>query len=205
MPYSDAASAATDHWPQSIMHTKMKLSPMRRACARACALVAMALICGVAAAAPAAHALALAEAGQPSYEAAVRSIWSTLDAMWNARDAERFSALFTADSSFGFVDRGQSLESRATIHQHFAGQFAKLAPDLLHRTSVHQVRVIADDVITADGKVEILRDGSGKSPEPAVLKTFAILAVMLRTAEGWRIRVLRAYELPAGSAVPADD
>ena len=178
---------------------------MRRACTRAFALVAMALICGVAAAAPAARAQAAAEAGQPSDDAAVRSIWSTLDAMWNARDAERFSALFTVDSSFGFVDRGQSLESRATIRQHFAGQFAKLAPDLLHRTSVHQVRVIADDVITADGKVEILRDGSGKSPEPAVLKTFAILAVMLQTTEGWRIRVLRVYELPAATGGSAGD
>lgn len=124
--------------------------------------------------------------------------------MWNARDAERFGALFTADSSFVFVDRGQSLESRATIRRHFAEQFAKFAPDLRHRTSVGRIRAVAPDVRTVDGKVEILRFGSAQGPEPSVLKTFAIFAVMLQTTEGWRIRVLRAYELPATAGGPAD-
>ena len=176
---------------------------MRRACARAIAIAAMAFICAIAAPPPLARAQVAAAVAESSDDAALRSTWSTLDAMWNARDAERFSALFTTDSSFGFVDRGQSLESRATIHQHFAGQFAKFGPDLRHRTSIEQVRVIAADVHTVDGKVEILRNGNGQRPEPAVLKTFAIFAVMLRTTEGWRIRLLRAYELPATQQPPA--
>ena len=178
---------------------------MLRACARAIAIAAMASICAVAAPPPVARAQAAAAVAESPDDAAVRSTWSTLDAMWNARDAERFSALFTADSSFGFVDRGQSLESRATIRQHFAGQFAKFGPDLRHRTSIDQVRVVAADVRTADGKVEILRNETGQRPEPAVLKTFAIFAVMLRTAEGWRIRVLRAYELPATTGASPHD
>jgi uncharacterized protein (TIGR02246 family) len=163
----------------------------------------MALVCAVAAASPDAGAQAVAEAGEPADAAALRSLWSTLDAMWNARDAERFGALFTADSSFGFVDRDQSLESRATIRRHFAEQFATFAPDLRHRTSVGRIRVVAAGVRTADGKVEILRLGSAQAPEPSVLKTFAIFAVMLQTTEGWRIRVLRAYELPATAGGPA--
>lgn len=177
---------------------------MRRACARTVVLVAIAFICAAEASPPDARAQAAARGGASSDSLAIRSLWSTLDAMWNKRDAEQFSDLFAVDASFEFVDRGQSLESRATIHQHFADQFPKFAPDVRHLTSVRQIRVIAPDVRTVDGKVEILRNSPGESAKPVVLRTFAIFAVMFRTGEGWSIRVLRAYELPAATDEPVD-
>lgn len=171
---------------------------MRRAYVRTGLLVTIAFICTVALPVPDARVQAAA-AGKSSDGAAIRLFWSTLDAMWNERDAERFGDLFTVDGSFEFVDRGQSLENRAMIHRYFAERFPRFAPGLRHLTSVREIRVIAPGVRTVDGKVEILHNEPDGSAEPAVLRTFAIFAVMLQTAEGWRIRVLRAYELPAAA------
>jgi uncharacterized protein (TIGR02246 family) len=131
----------------------------------------------------------------------VRQLWSTLDALWNARDAQRFSDLFTDDGSLEFVDRGQAMEGRPAIRRYFAKQFSSSAPELRHVTSIRDVRVIAPDVRAVDGRVEILRQEPGKNVAPTVLRTFAIVAVMVRTEEVWRIRVLRAYLLPA-AAIP---
>jgi uncharacterized protein (TIGR02246 family) len=157
--------------------------------------VALVLICAIAMPPPDARAQAVHEA-ESAGSAAIRSLWSTLDTRWNERDAERFSELFAVDGSFGFVDRGESMEGRSTIHRHFAERFVGFAPDLRHRTTVLKVRDIAPDVRTVDGKVEILRTGSDDSVQPAVLRTFAIFAVMLQTGDGWKIRMLRAYQLP---------
>lgn len=135
-----------------------------------------------------------------SDSAAIRGVWSTVDAMWNARDAERFSDLFTEDGSFEFVDRRESLESRAVIHQHFAERFPQFAPGLRHLTTVQDIRGITPDVHAVTGTVEILRLGADDRAEPTVLRSFVIFAVMLRTGEGFRIHVLRAYQLPEGAS-----
>lgn len=127
---------------------------------------------------------------------AVRLLWSTLDAIWNERDVERFSELFTADASWVFVDRGDSMVGHAAIHARFAEQFPALAPELRHRTTVRAVRAVGPDIRAVDAEVEILRDGSGGSVEPTVLSRFAVTAVMPRTTDGWRIAVLRVWQLP---------
>lgn len=126
----------------------------------------------------------------------VRRLWSTLDAIWNERDAERFSELFTTDASWVFVDRGDSMVGRTAIHARFAEQFPALAPELRHRTTVRAVRAVGPGVRAVDAEVEILRDGSGGSVEPTVLRRFAVTAVMPRTIDGWRIAVLRVWQLP---------
>ncbi|MGH9379556.1 MAG: SgcJ/EcaC family oxidoreductase [Thermoanaerobaculia bacterium] len=133
-------------------------------------------------------------------DAAVRSLWSTLDAAWNERDARRFSDLFTVDATFVFVDRRQALEGRATIRELFEERFPQFADDLRHLTTVGRIHTVAPDVLTVDGGVEILRLGPGEGTEPATVRTFAIFAVMLRTPEGWRIRALRVYQLLAATA-----
>ena len=133
-----------------------------------------------------------------------RAFWSTLDAIWNARDAERFSQLFTEDASFRFVDRGASLESRAAIHRHFADQFSRQALDLRHLTQVRESRIVALNVVAVDGTVEVVRKGSDESAPPTVLRTFAVFAVMLKSADEWRIQLLRVYPMPAPVAAPPE-
>lgn len=139
---------------------------------------------------------------EASHDAEVQTFWSTLDATWLARDAERFGQLFTEQASFGFVGRGSSLEGRAAILQHFRKQFARQAADLHHVSEVREIRVIAPGIVAVDGKVEVLRAGLGESAEP--LRRFAIFAVMLRSADEWQIHLLRAYRLPTVTAAAGE-
>jgi uncharacterized protein (TIGR02246 family) len=125
--------------------------------------------------------------------------WAVLDSTWNARDVEQFSHYFTDDASFGFVDHGMWLESRASIHSHFAEHLRRQAHDVRQATSMRRIRLIAPDVIAMDGELEVRRE-SAESAVPRVLQTLAIAALMVRATEGWRIHLLRAYELPPPGA-----
>jgi uncharacterized protein (TIGR02246 family) len=150
------------------------------------AVILIAMLCGSGARAAAEQA--------PDTDAAVRALWATLDARWNERDAIRFSEVFTNDVSFEFVDRGESLETRAVVREHFGARFPSFAPELRHLTTVRDITTISRDVLAVDGKVEILRDNPGG--KPALLRTFAIFAVMMRESEGWKIRMIRIFQLP---------
>ncbi|MGH8495082.1 MAG: YybH family protein [Gammaproteobacteria bacterium] len=144
-----------------------------------------------------------ADAGAESADGtAVRSVWSALDAAWNARDAERFSRLFTDETSLGFVERGLYFDSRAAIRRQFEEQFPRTAPEYSHSTQVREIHEIAADVVAVDGTVDILRSRDGDVP-PTIFRSFSLSAVMVKTAGGWKIRVLRAFRLTEEAS--ADD
>lgn len=125
----------------------------------------------------------------------IRTFWSQLDVQWNARDAARFSELFTEDAIFRFVDRGMTLEGRADVHEHFAERFPGFAAELSHLTRVDVTREIVPTVHFVDGLVRILRMQDGDA-EPAVFREFAILAVMMKNDGHWKIHELRVFQLP---------
>lgn len=131
---------------------------------------------------------------------AIRAVWSQVDAAWNARDAQAFSRLYAEDASFTFVQRGESLNGRSTIFEHFSERFPRFAPDLRHRTRIDAIQPIGPGVFTADGNVEILRVSDVGDEPPEVLRTFAIFAVMGVHDDEWSIRALRIYQLsPSGA------
>jgi uncharacterized protein (TIGR02246 family) len=150
---------------------------------------------------------AVARASQPPPESGgdavheIREVWTALDERWNARDAEGFSALFSRQARFGFVNRGESLDGRGEILQSFAERFPTFAPEIRHRTTVQEVRPISSELAVLDGGVEILRLAAEEGTEPTTILTFAIIAVMHHDEEGWRIRELRVVDLP----VPESD
>lgn len=120
-------------------------------------------------------------------------LWSEVDAAWNARDAQAFSRLFAEDATFRFVRRGQSLDGRQTILEHFGELFPRYAPDLRHHSRIKTIRALAPGVFTADGEVDILRPSGNRAG--TVLRTFAIFAMMCEKDEDWSIHALRIYEL----------
>jgi uncharacterized protein (TIGR02246 family) len=136
------------------------------------------------------------QAGGADGDAKVLAVWAEIDAAWNARDVERFSELYTEDSSFLFVDRRQGLEGRDAIHANFAAQFPRTPPELSHRTTISDTRTITDGVMTADGVVEILQTLPG-SDQPELIRTFAIFALMRQVDGEWRIDALRVYRMEA--------
>ena len=183
--------------------TRDRLTPMRTVFARPWLMAIM--LFGTVGAPPHAAYAQVDAAVVESADAAARSLWSRLDTYWNLRDADRFSRLFTDDASFRFVDRGQSLESRAKIHRHFTEQFSRQAPELRHRTHVRASRIVAPNVVAVDADIEIVRTGSDESMPPAVLMRFAIFAVMLNSADGWTIQLLRVFQMPAAAIESNED
>ena len=133
-------------------------------------------------------------------DTAVKGFWSTLDAIWNARDAGRFSELFTTDASFTFVDSGLSLDARGPIHDFFVTQFSKQSPELRHETRVRESHAFGPDVLAIDAVIEISRSQPEPRSSATVLQTFAAFAVMTRSADQLQIRLLRVYRLPKVAA-----
>jgi hypothetical protein len=105
----------------------MEISTMLRSLARVLPLLLLAMLGGE------------AHAG----DAEIRALWSELDAAWNARDVERFSALYADDASLLFIDGGKSLEGRVTIHANFSEQFARTPPGLSHHTTLGGIGPVA--------------------------------------------------------------
>lgn len=94
------------------------------------------------------------------------------------------------------MDRGEWLAGREAVHERFAAQFAGMPPDLRHLTEVRKYRMIAPDVAAVDGTVEVLRHVD--DAEPAILRNFAIFAVMVQVRQEWKIQDLRIYQLETG-------
>jgi uncharacterized protein (TIGR02246 family) len=128
--------------------------------------------------------------------AAIGKIWAEVDAAWNARDAARFSSLYTEDASFEFVDQGQRIEGRAAIRRHFEAQFPRTGAELSHHTRIRATRLIATGVVEADGVVQIMRAAAEGTGPAVVVRTFAIYAVMVRSSDLWRIGALRIFQMP---------
>lgn len=126
---------------------------------------------------------------------AVEAFWSKLDSVWNARDAQRLSELFTDDASFALVERGQSFETRSAIHRRFVQQFRIQSPELRHTTRLRRFHRVAPDIVVIDGIVEV-SSADAESAALTVVRHFAITAVMVQDSQAWRIRLVRAYQLP---------
>ena len=143
------------------------------------------VVCAVAAASP---GRARKRLPRPQSLRTLRSPFalSTLDAMWNARDAEHSRPRLTRRiHCLGFVDTGRPLENRASIRRHLAEQFATFPPELRHRIIVGRIRVVRP-VLFCRLQGRNLRLCSARAPEPSVLKIFAIFAVLLTNEEGWK-------------------
>jgi hypothetical protein len=46
--------------------------------------------------------------------------------------------------------RGEWLEGRTTIHEHFTAQFAQQRPELRHQTTLERIRPVVPDVAAVD-------------------------------------------------------
>jgi uncharacterized protein (TIGR02246 family) len=144
---------------------------------------------------PASAGDSAASESRSAAEAPAIALWAALDDAWNARDAAKFTQLFTDDASLRFVDRDYSLEGRAALLRHFTDQFARQTSDLRHASSLRDARLIASDLIGVDADIAILRLDADAGSEPAIVRRFEVFALMSQSADGWRFQMLRAYRL----------
>lgn len=134
--------------------------------------------------------------GGDSALSAMRAFWANVDATWNARDLDAFIGLFADEATFHVIAREALVAGRDGIRARFAAQFSRQAPDLRHVTRVGRVEHLGPGLAALDAQVRVLRVAPDEHVEPAVLRKFAVFAIMARNPEAWVIRDIRIYTLP---------
>ena len=123
---------------------------------------------------------------------ALAALVQELDSAYNARDAERFSAIFAEDANFQFAIEGLTLHGRDEIKRHFAKQFAALPP-MRHVTTTGETDAITSGILAVDVQVDILAADPTTGLAQSLLSHYNGLGVGIRTDLGWRIRLVRLY------------
>ncbi|HRQ63844.1 MAG TPA: SgcJ/EcaC family oxidoreductase [Xanthomonadaceae bacterium] len=118
------------------------------------------------------------------------------DDAWNARDADRFAALFTDEAIMSFVDREETMTGRTAIQEVFAQRFHAFPPDLVHQSTVQRVQAVAHGVLAVDSEVIVLRQPAEAGADGIRLRTFRVFALLSRTDTGWRFRDMRIMQMP---------
>ena len=131
----------------------------------------------------------------PPNREAIAAVLQELDSAWNARDAARFSAVFSQDGSFGFPGAGITLRGHEQIRGYYDKLFAKMPSDLRHVTTMRDFEVVNPDCVAVEVQVEIL----GTDPKTGVtqvpLAHYGGMGLGVRTESGWRIRLARVYQV----------
>jgi uncharacterized protein (TIGR02246 family) len=136
------------------------------------------------------------------HQQAAIAAWEAIDAAWNARDAERFAALFAEDATMVFFDRDQTLPGRDAIQAHFADTFPGIPPEYRHRSTVTRVRAVAHGVLAVDGLVHVVRRPSAAGAISEPFRAFRVVSLMTHAADRWQFGDVRIYPL---DGAPADD
>lgn len=125
------------------------------------------------------------------------ALWESIDEAWNARNAQRFAALFADDALMVFHDRDQVLAGRSAILEELTRRFPTIASAYEHRSTVERVRSIAHGIAAVDATVGILRNEVGADASgPALFRSFRVLSVLAREEGEWRIREMRIHPVP---------
>lgn len=131
----------------------------------------------------------------PPNREVIAAVVEELDTAWNARDAARFSAVFSQDGSFGFPLEGITLRGHEQIMGYYDTLFATMPSDLCHVTTIRDFEIINPDLVAVEVQVEIL----GTDPKTGATQTplvhYGGMGLGWRTESGWRIRLARVYRV----------
>lgn len=131
----------------------------------------------------------------PPDREAILAVVEELDAAWNARDAARFSAVFSEDGSFGFPFEGTALRGREEIRKHYVKLFPTLPPGLRHVTTIGDFEILDPSLVAVDFEVDIMSADPRAGTGPAPIVHYHGFGLGVRTGSGWGIRSARVYAL----------
>jgi uncharacterized protein (TIGR02246 family) len=124
----------------------------------------------------------------------VSGVVKELDAAWNARDAIRFSNVFTEDGSFQFPVDGVVMNGREEIKKYYAKLFPSLPHTVKHVTTIKDFHVISPDIIAVDIEVNIYGDSNADSSK-VPLYHYLGMGLGVRSESAWHIRLGRVYQM----------
>ena len=115
---------------------------------------------------------------------------SKFDAAWNNRDPEALAAFFTEKADFQFY-YGLLVRGRERIKKYYTNKvFPYLPEGLRHVTRSYKVRVLTDEVVIGDGRVDLVVVNE-EGEEIRVQRRLKVTTVVLKEDEGWRFSAVR--------------
>jgi uncharacterized protein (TIGR02246 family) len=127
---------------------------------------------------------------QDNLEEISAALVSKFDTAWNNRDPEALAAFFTEEADFQFY-YGHLVRGRERIKKYFANKvFPYLPKGLRHITRSYKVRVLTDEVVIGDGRVDLVIVNE-EGQEIRVQRRLKVTTVILKDDQGWRFSAVR--------------
>lgn len=112
------------------------------------------------------------------------------DDAWNTRNDKDLADLFHEEADFQF-HYGHLVRGRERVQKYYRDKvFPYLPEGLRHVTRSYKVRILTDDVVIGDGRVDLV-DESEEDPDKKVHKRFKVTTVVQKGDEGWRFSAVR--------------
>ncbi len=124
-------------------------------------------------------------------EQAILNLAREFDRVWNNHDAQRFSTFFTDDGDMHFITMKMHMRSKDEVAKTYTKIFSGMPPELIHRSAVKSIQMIADDIMLLDAVTDII--GKNAQGQETVLRRHTGVTVLKREEGGWRIRAMRIW------------
>ena len=141
----------------------------------------------------AAATAALAAAPTPADDKALRDLGAAADAAWDAKDAARMAMQYSPDASLLVGGAGAEQQGRAAVADYYTRAFARRAGVMRHVSEIRGLQMLGTDLAVTDVFVRV----EEKQPDGAwkLVRRFNNISLAAREADGWKLRVVRAYPI----------
>lgn len=142
-----------------------------------------------------------AAATEPSGEdrKALLQLAERMDVAWTAGDSDASASLFARDATARFGDDPPG-EGRAAIRSQFQSFFKDRPAGLRHLTKIERIEQFTPNLALWDAEVRVER------PQAAggwtTLTRIRNVTLVVRQADGWRIKAVRAFPVQRSSRLP---
>ena len=137
---------------------------------------------------------ALANPAAPNDEAALRALATDADRAWNQRDPAAMLAVYADGSSLRVGMEAAQLSGRESIGRFFAAAFARREGEFRHLTEFDGIDMVDPKHALSEGTVRV--EQRGANGDWVLARRFRSMSLAVRTAEGWKLRWVRAIPLP---------
>ena len=130
---------------------------------------------------------------------AIVQLAERMDAAWTVGDAEANAILFASDATARFGNDPLG-EGREAIRRQFQGFFEDRPAGLRHVTKIERVEQLAPNLALWDAEVRVERRQAAGGW--TTLTSIRNVTLVVRQAEGWRVKAVRAFPVQRPSPLP---
>lgn len=128
----------------------------------------------------------------PNLGAQLQALATTMDQVWNARDAAGLSAYYAGDATLTIG--ATALKGRPAIEAYFSQSLKNVPAKMTHRTVIKRTETIGD-LLAVDTAVFL--ELEGEQGGRVLVREFFTFTLLRRQGEDWKVVAARAIPLGA--------